>query len=594
MNLRFPLYAKILLWFFLNLVLLAAGVYLFARVQFRLGLDSLLAGRAGERVQAVADVMVAELRDTPRADWNPVLERFSDAYRLRFYLFRADGAQVAGEPVILPAEVGERVRDNRQIPGRRPGDGFQNPAGPSGPTGPPMTRRGNQRPDDSRPEGSPRNGNEFRPDGNPRPEFRPEAPARAEGGGPRSNFFQRPDGGPRMEPRQEAGAPIGEGFRLGANFRGDGSPRPEEGPRGNAGPRFGEGPRPFGAAPGPAPKFMLRSAVPDLYWVGVRLQFADRDPTRALPLTLLVASESLAGGGLFVDWTPWIVLGAGALVVSVLFWFPLVRGITRSVSQMTVATGRIAEGQFDTRVASTRGDELGSLSAAINRMAARLAGFVTGQKRFLGDIAHELCAPIARIQMALGILEQRADPNQKAYVDDLREEVQHMSALVNELLSFSKAGLWQKEFQLQPVELAALARRVVAREADDGAGVRVEIADDLKALAEPELLSRALANLVRNALRHAGDAGPVVIAAAEQGSRVTLSVSDCGPGVPEESLQQIFDPFFRLDASRTRETGGVGLGLAIVKTCVEACQGTVIARNRRPSGLEVAIALKKA
>src|SRR6202000_996203 len=118
-----------------------------------------------------------------------------------------------------------------------------------------------------------------------------------------------------------------------------------------------------------------------------------------------------------------------------------VRGITRSISRMTRATEKIAEGNFDVRTQVRRQDELGSLSEAINRMAMRLSGFVHGQKRFLGDIAHELCAPIARIQVALGILEQRAGEKEIDYVVDLKAEVDHMSSLVNELLSFSKAQL---------------------------------------------------------------------------------------------------------------------------------------------------------
>src|SRR5262249_28753339 len=157
--------------------------------------------------------------------------------------------------------------------------------------------------------------------------------------------------------------------------------------------------------------------------------------------------------------------GFGAVLFSVLFWVPLVRGITQSVSRMTQATAQIAEGRFDVRVTSRRHDELGSLATAINLMAARLAGFVTGQKRFLGDIAHELCAPSARLQMALGILEERADEKQRAYVEDVREEVQEMSGLVNELLSFSKASLRHKEMQLQQVPLAELVQRVANREA---------------------------------------------------------------------------------------------------------------------------------
>ena len=106
-------------------------------------------------------------------------------------------------------------------------------------------------------------------------------------------------------------------------------------------------------------------------------------------------------------------VGFACVLVSVLFWLPLVRGITHSISQITRATEQIAAGRFDARVATGRRDELGRLGEAINQMATRLSGFVTGQRRFMGDIAHELCSPIARIQMALGILEHRADEKQK-------------------------------------------------------------------------------------------------------------------------------------------------------------------------------------
>lgn len=338
---------------------------------------------------------------------------------------------------------------------------------------------------------------------------------------------------------------------------------------------------------------MVHTSDPSRYWVLMRMGLSDIERPRPLPLTLIAVSGSIRGAGLFFDFVPWVWVGSGVLFFSVLFWFPLVRGITRYISQMTRTTEAIAEGQFDAPAQPERGDELGRLSQAIHRMASRLAGFVHGQKRFLGDIAHELCSPIARMQVALGILEERADPKQKAYVEDVREEVQNMSSLVNELLSFSKAGLRQKEIRLEAVPLGALAQRVVNREAPGAPGIKVQIDSSLQVLAEPELLSRALANLVRNAMRYAGDAGPITVSAVADAGHVALSVADCGPGVPESALGQIFDPFFRLEASRSRETGGIGLGLSIVKTCVEASQGTVVARNRQPSGLEVEIVLQR-
>lgn len=462
MNLRFPLYAKILLWFFLNLAALGFAFYVFFHSQVQLGLNWLIMGQAGSRLGAVSQVIASELNDaTGRDQWDAILKRFSDSYRVSFSLFQPDGRQVAGEPVDLPRRVANVLTEQRRPP-----------------------------------------------------------------------------------PGKERAGEV-------------------------------------------SPRFMERVTDPVRYWVGISLPVKNEGR-----LTLLAVSDSISGGGLFLDFTPWVIIGVGALMFSVLLWLPLVRGITRSIGQMTGATEQIAAGNFEIRVNDRRRDELGRLGQAINRMSGRLAGFVTGQKRFLGDVAHELCTPLARIQMSLGILEQRADEKQRSAVEDVREEVQQMSQLVNELLSFSKAGLQEREIQLKPVSLLELAQQVVAREAANSEQVSVQVAGDLQVMAEPDLLTRALANLIRNALRYGGN-GPVTVAAKSEPEAVVITITDSGPGVPPEALQQIFDPFYRVEASRSRDTGGVGLGLAIVKTCVEACRGTVIAKNRQPAGLEVQIRLPR-
>ena len=497
MKLRFPLYAKILLWFFLNLFLIGLVFLFFIRAQFHWGVDWLLNGEANGRIQALSEVIAADLTNTPRADWDRVLKRFSDAYQIQFSLFHNSGEQLAGPTMQLPPPVLARLAERRRPP----------PPGPDGP-----------------------------PDGPP---------------AGRERLPGRRDGPPRDQLEGQPPQPRMSGF----------------------------------------PKFLIHTTAPSRYWLLVRfpLEGADR---RRPPATLLGLSTSMRGGGLLLDFRPWLLVGGGVLFFSILLWLPLVRNITLAISQMTRATEEIAEGRFDVALAARRTDELGRLAHAINRMAARLAGFVTGQKRFLGDIAHELCSPIARIQLALGILEQRADEKQKAYVEDVREEVQHMTSLVNELLSFSKAGLQRREIQLEPVPLAALAHRVVAREGNEGPGFEVSIDESLCARAEPELLARALGNLIRNALRYAGDAGPIRIAAQEEADHVLLTLSDSGPGVPEELLERLFEPFFRPDAARSRDTGGAGLGLAIVKSCVEACRGKVTCRNLDPKGFAVDIRLE--
>jgi two-component system sensor histidine kinase CpxA len=258
---------------------------------------------------------------------------------------------------------------------------------------------------------------------------------------------------------------------------------------------------------------------------------------------------------------------------------------------MDRAAEQIAEGHFDIHVAADRSDELGHLGAQINRTAARLSSFVTGQKRFLGDIAHELCAPIARIQFAVGILEQKAEAGSRQYVTDLREEAEHMAGLVNELLLFSKAGIRPADVELAPVNLAATVARVLSRETSAPSRVQTSIDPALHVLAHEAFLNRSLANLVRNALRYAGDAGPITVSARRDHEQVVITVADSGPGLPEEALDKVFEPFYRPEASRCRETGGVGLGLAIVKSGIECCRGSVVCRNRTPSGLEVAIRL---
>jgi two-component system sensor histidine kinase CpxA len=333
---------------------------------------------------------------------------------------------------------------------------------------------------------------------------------------------------------------------------------------------------------------------PTQYWAGVRVTVSAPDIRAGTPAVLLMRVNSLFNSTFFFDWP---LLGGIALSVAgvtALCWLPFIRALTRSIAQMDRVTAQIAEGRFDAHVADDRSDELGHLGTQINRLGARLQGFVKNQKRFVGDIAHELCAPIARIQFALGILERKADEELKPHVAVLHEEIQEMSALVNELLSFSKAGLDAVKISLAPVGVAAVAQKAVSREALAAGGMEVAVAPDLLVMANEALLLRALSNVVRNAIRYAGDQGTITITACRQNSTVEISVADRGPGLPEAELEEVFAPFYRPESARTRETGGAGLGLAIVRTCVEACSGTVACRNRAEGGLEVTIRLSAA
>jgi two-component system sensor histidine kinase CpxA len=326
------------------------------------------------------------------------------------------------------------------------------------------------------------------------------------------------------------------------------------------------------------------------YWVGLRVPFLDRADAPPIAATLFARVDSRWTLLRLLDLQPWFLAGGAIVLFSILFWLPFVRGITRALGQLTTATGAIADGKFDTRVPTNRGDELGALGSSVNQMAERLDTLVNGQKRFLADVAHELGSPIGRLQVATEILESRADPALREHVADVRDEVEQMSALVNELLTFTKAGLRPRDAELAAVELAPLLREVLVRE---NAAGRVELAvpAGLAARADAQLLARALGNLVRNALRYAGDAGPIHVTAREENSRVLISIEDDGPGVPPAALARLGEPFYRPDVARTRESGGVGLGLAIVRSGVAACGGAVHFANRTPRGFVAEVSL---
>jgi two-component system, OmpR family, sensor histidine kinase CpxA len=335
--------------------------------------------------------------------------------------------------------------------------------------------------------------------------------------------------------------------------------------------------------------FQLSAA--DIFWVGTRIPIAEPDRDQIKRGTLILAAKSFYGTPLFFDFKPWLAALSAVIAIFLVCWLPFIRSLTKTISGITKAAGEIEKGNFDRQLNEDRGDELGQLSIAINRMAARLSGFVSGQKRFLGDIAHELCAPIARMQFGLGILEQQTHDAVRPALEDVQEEMRQMSGLVAELLSFSKAGMESKERRLEMCDVREIACQAVSREAGNEDSVQVAISEPLMVLADREYLLRALSNLVRNAVRYAGAAGPISIPARRDHREVVISVSDSGPGLPRDELDRIFTPFYRLETSRNREHGGAGLGLAIVKSCVEACKGTVRCRNRQPAGLEVEVRL---
>lgn len=331
---------------------------------------------------------------------------------------------------------------------------------------------------------------------------------------------------------------------------------------------------------------------PQAYWIVLRVPIPSPQDSIVPPRSSLILRTS----------SPWVALGnldlapllwplATIALGSLLFWAVPLWWITRRLRLATQATERIATGNFDVRLAPGPADEIGRLSVSINELSRRLAEFVGGQRRFIGDVAHEITAPLARLQFAVGILTENAerDPALRPSSEQVYRELESTLALVNELLAYARTGQTDAPPAPATIALQPWVERVVAQE---GASARttLSIPGNLSVSADPKLLERALSNLVRNFLRHTPAEARLAIQAHAASGGVALNLSDNGPGVSPEILTRLGEPFFR-PLPAAPDQPGHGLGLAIVRTCVTACGGEVAFRAAQPRGFATEITL---
>jgi two-component system sensor histidine kinase CpxA len=375
----------------------------------------------------------------------------------------------------------------------------------------------------------------------------------------------------RRPPRQDSGPPDGPP---------DGPPQSDRNPDSPA----------SSFLPKSRPVFLTRADNGDGYWAGVILQFPRGGKFPHRPVVLLVRSDRLDGSGMFFDFKPWLLGGIAVLLLSLAFWTPFVWGVARYIRRLTNAAGEIAAGRFDVSLPQRGNDELGDLGRTIQSMAARLDHFISGQKRFLSDAAHELCAPLARIRTGFGILETKLHGADASALASIETDVAELATLVNEILAFSRTG--SRESLRKQVVLDELVREVLAREAL-GVDTQIVIPEGLSIITDPNLLGRAIGNLIRNASIHAGPQAKLSIVAMDAPESVSVTVSDNGPGVPKDELARIFEPFYRIDRSRSRDSGGSGLGLAIVRSAMESCGGEAVASLPETGGFAVTLRLPK-
>jgi two-component system, OmpR family, sensor histidine kinase CpxA len=289
-----------------------------------------------------------------------------------------------------------------------------------------------------------------------------------------------------------------------------------------------------------------------------------------------------------------------------IFCYLVIRYLTKPLNNLAEAAASIAEGRLDTRVdpsLKNRRDEIADLACNFDRMAERIEALITGQRRLLADVSHELRSPLSRLMVALslvklnlvtpGVEQPAASPTEAAEnLERIGLEARRLDTLIGQLLAMSRID--------SRVDLGTPARfdltnlvQEIANDANFEAcasnrSVVIEHADACIASGFEELLRSAIENVARNAIRHSPEGTTVEISLRIEGSRALTRVRDFGPGVPESMLLEIFLPFRRI---ANGDSEGAGLGLAIAERAVHVHRGTIRAINAPAGGLIVEIDL---
>ncbi len=280
-----------------------------------------------------------------------------------------------------------------------------------------------------------------------------------------------------------------------------------------------------------------------------------------------------------------------------LFCYALALYLTSPISKLRSATQKLAEGDLQTRVGKKVGkrhDEISDLARDFDEMAERIEALVTAEKRLTQDISHELRSPLARLNVALELARAKSNDETKTLIERIEAESNRLNEMLSRLLTLSKLESGSGDFEKMEVNLTRLFDQVVS-DADfeaqaKGKSVKVLHKDAVKVFGNENLLRSAIENVLRNAVKYTKDNTGVEVSLEKNGKTVIISVKDYGSGVPDDELEKLFKPFYRLQTARDRKTGGIGLGLAIAERAVNVHSGRIKARNTN-DGLYVEIEL---
>jgi signal transduction histidine kinase len=273
-------------------------------------------------------------------------------------------------------------------------------------------------------------------------------------------------------------------------------------------------------------------------------------------------------------------------------WLLAVGIVVLPVKSLASTVEQFGAGNLSVRAKSGRKDEIGDLARTFNAMARRIANLLDAERRLLQDISHELRSPLARLNFAVELV--RTSQDRDSATTRIKKDVDRLTELVDDLLKVVRPEGFPMADQTEKVSLSEVCSELVSDSVVEaqmrGCEIRMGRWDSGNVCGDRELLRRAIENVLRNAIRYAPSKTEVEINVEENLSEVIVTVRDYGPGVPEEALAHIFEPFYRADKAREKSTGGIGLGLAIAQRSVQTHSGSLTAENADP-GLRVRISI---
>ena len=263
------------------------------------------------------------------------------------------------------------------------------------------------------------------------------------------------------------------------------------------------------------------------------------------------------------------------------------RYLLRPVRDLSEGVERLRQGDLNVEMKTRRTDELGRLMVSFSEMAGAVRERLRARDQLLVDVSHEIRSPLTRMRVAL---EMMPDGSAKQSVI---EDIEETEAMISVLLETERLDSPHGGLALDATDLTELVNAVVKERADQPPGVQLSPdSDAVVARVDPDRVRVVVGNLVSNALRHSDDSAPPVRVSVESsGEEAVITVKDCGDGIEREDLARIFEPFYRVDRSRSKDTGGYGIGLSLVKRIVDAHGGTIDVESRVGEGTSVRVSL---